>query len=104
MTELMGIPAADYSPHQATYDLRWLRQHGLIVRLPISYRYQVNPAGRRVAKLFVKLDHRLLRPGLSHLLDGCPKAPNRPLANAFIQLECALGDFIQGAKITSAKI
>lgn len=103
MTELMGIPAADSSPHQATYDLRRLRQHGLIERLPNSHRYQISPQGRRVAMLFVKLNNRLLRPGLSQLFDGCPKAPNRPLANAFKQLDRALEDFIQGAKITSAK-
>jgi hypothetical protein len=53
--------------------------------------------------LFVKRHNRLLRPGLSQLFDGCPKAPNRPLANAFNQLDRALEDFIQGAKITSAK-
>jgi DNA-binding PadR family transcriptional regulator len=103
MAELLGIPAADYSPHQATYDLRRLRQHGLIERLANSHRYQVTPQGRRVAMLFVKRHNRLLRPGLSQLFDGCPKAPNRPLANAFKQLDRALEDFIQGAKITSAK-
>jgi len=103
MAELLGIPAADYSPHQATYDLRRLRQHGLIERLPNSNRYQVTPQGRRVAMLYVKLHNRLLRPALSQLFGGCPKAPNRPLTNAFNQLDRALEAFIQGGKITSAK-
>ena len=83
-------PAADYTPHQATYDQRRLRLHGLIERLPYSHRYLVTPAGNRVAMFFVKLDHCLLRPGLSHQSDGCPKAPNRPLAQAFKQFDRAL--------------
>jgi hypothetical protein len=76
----------------------------LIERLPKSHLYQVTPLGLRVAMLFVKIHHRILRPGLSQLFDGCPKAPNRPVANAVKRLDQALENLLLEAKLTSAKI
>jgi predicted MarR family transcription regulator len=55
-----------------TYDLRRLRLHGLIERLPHSQRYRVTNLGQRVALFFTKVHSRILRPGLSQVFDGCP--------------------------------
>ncbi|MBU1653688.1 MAG: hypothetical protein KJ558_02445, partial [Gammaproteobacteria bacterium] len=82
MAQLLGIPLEEYTPGKAAYDLRRLRLHGLIERLPKTHQYQITPEGLRIATLFVKLYDRILRPGLSQLFDGCPKAPNRPVASA----------------------
>jgi hypothetical protein len=49
---------------QLTYDLRRLRIHGLIRRIPHSFRYQVTPAGIRQALFLTRLTQRLLIPGL----------------------------------------
>ncbi|MFB1490987.1 MAG: hypothetical protein AADX98_28285, partial [Thiocapsa sp. C3-3m] len=66
----LGLPLADYSPGRMTYDLRRLRLHGLIERIPQSHRYRVTDAGLRVALFFTKLHSRILRPGLSQLFEG----------------------------------
>ena len=84
-----------YATRQATYDLRWLKCKGLILKTPHSHRYQLTPLGRRVAVLFTKTYWRVLAPGLI-LLD--PKLPNHlkrrsPLATAWRQLDSALEDF-----------
>ena len=62
----------DYSQSQMSYDLRRLRLHGLIQRLPRSNTYQLTSDGIRVAVFYTKLQNRLLRP----LLDANkPPAP-----------------------------
>ena len=48
-----------------TYDLRRLRLHGLIERVPHTNRYRPTDFGLRVSLFFTKAYSRLLRPGLS---------------------------------------
>jgi hypothetical protein len=48
-----------------TYQLRRLRLHGLIERLPGSFRYRVTEFGLRVALFFTRVYNRLLRPSLA---------------------------------------
>lgn len=72
-----------------TYDLRRLRLHGLLQRIPGTHRYEITALGKRVSLFFTKLNARVIRPELSHLFDGCPKAPNRPITNALQQLNHA---------------
>jgi hypothetical protein len=51
--------------------------------------------------LFVKVHHRILRPGLSQLFDGCPKAPNRPLAAAIKHLDRSCEQLFAEAKLAA---
>ena len=67
---------------QITYDLRRLRIHGLIQRIPHSFRYQVTLAGLRQARFLTRLTRRLLIPGLSQLTDPSPPVPTRLRAAA----------------------
>ena len=60
-----------------TYDLRRLRLHGLIQRIPKSYRYDVTPAGLRMALFFTRAYARLLRPKLAQIMPAGP--PGTPL-------------------------
>jgi hypothetical protein len=55
--------------------------------------------GKRVSLFFTKLNARVIRPGLSELFDGCPKAPNRPVSNAMQQLNDAFEELIVEAKL-----
>ena len=48
-----------------TYDLRRLRLHGLIERIPRTNTYPLTPDGIRVAVFYTKLHDRLLRPLLA---------------------------------------
>jgi hypothetical protein len=102
MAQALGLPLAAYSPGRMTYDMRRLRLHGLIERIPQSHRYRVTDAGLRVALFFTKVHSRILRPGLSQLFDGCPKAPNRPIATAMNRLQQALADLFEQAKLAPA--
>ena len=46
------------SSGQMTYDLRRLRLHGLIERIPATYRYQVTAAGLRTAMFLTRVHDR----------------------------------------------
>jgi hypothetical protein len=65
---LSGRDPASISPDVITYQLRRLRLHGLIQRVPNSFRYRVTDAGLRIALFFTRAYNRLLRPGLAAAL------------------------------------
>jgi hypothetical protein len=48
-----------------------------------------------------KVHHRILRPGFSQIMDGCPKAPRRAVASAMKQLDQAIDQMILEAKIAA---
>src|SRR5674536_275651 len=52
-----------------SYDLRWLRLHGLIERLPGTHRYTVTTRDFHLAVFLTRVHHRLLRDGLADILD-----------------------------------
>jgi hypothetical protein len=101
VAELMGETPEHYGPGRMTYDLRRLRLHGLIERIPHTHRYEVTAPGKRVCLFFTKVNARIIRPGLSQLLDGCPKAPNRPLAVAIKQLDRSCEQLFAEAKLAA---
>jgi len=55
-----------------TYDLRRLRLHGMIERIPKTHRYQVTDFGFRAALFFTRTHARLYRPGLAEVLPNAP--------------------------------
>lgn len=101
VAHLLGIGADTYTPGRMTYDLRRLRLHGIITRQPSTHRYQVTPDGMRICLFMTKVHHRILRPGLSQIMDGCPKAPQRPVASAIKQLDQAIDRMISEAKLAA---
>jgi hypothetical protein len=62
---LLGCHAQAISQGAVTYQLRRLRLHRLIQRVPKSFRYEVTDFGLRVALFFTRLYNRLLRPGIA---------------------------------------
>nr|VFJ96393.1 MAG: hypothetical protein BECKLFY1418B_GA0070995_108416 [Candidatus Kentron sp. LFY] len=99
MAQILGIPVDQYSSGRMTYDLRRLRLHGPIERIPHTHRYQVTEMGTRVAFFFTKIHSRISRPGLSESWGGCPESPNRAIANAMNKLDQAIGASFQQAKL-----
>lgn len=69
---LLGKDPRQLSTGQMTYDLRRLRAHGLITRVPASHRYQVTDTGLHHAMFLTRVHDRLLRTGLAHLADPTP--------------------------------
>ena len=69
-----------------TYDLRRLRLHGMIERIPKSHRYRVTDFGFRAALFFTRTHARLYRPGFAEVL---PKLPNAPPGTSKLQQHLA---------------
>jgi hypothetical protein len=59
---IAGLLGSDYRPGQMTYDLRRLRLHGLIRRIPRSNRYLLTDDGIRIAVFYTKIYNRMLVP------------------------------------------
>lgn len=86
---LLGEDPEQYRPGRMTYDLRRLRLHGLIERIPHSHHYQVTKLGFRTALFVTRAYNRLLRPGLSALGPDPPPA-SIPLRRAFQNVDRAI--------------
>jgi hypothetical protein len=98
VAQLMGHSPQQYSPGRMTYDLRRLRLHGIIARDTGTHRYHVTHQGIRICLFMTKVHHRVIRPGFSQLMDGCPKASRRPVTAAIKQLDYAIDQMVSEAK------
>lgn len=97
---LLGKAPSELSLGQLTYDLRRLRLHGLIERLPKQHRYRVTDAGLRVALFISRLSARTLRPGLATVMPDTA-ANDSSLRRAFEQLERAMDDWCAEANVAA---
>jgi hypothetical protein len=73
---LLGKTPDELSTGQISYDLRRLRAHGLITRIPGTHRYQITDTGSHHAMLLTHVHTRVLQPGLAQLTDPDPPAPS----------------------------
>jgi hypothetical protein len=89
LARLLGLRPEQLTAGRMTYDLRRLRLHGLIERIPKTHRYRLTPTGLRIAIFFNRLYGRLLRPTLSALSLQAPPGTNAINA-AFRQLEAQI--------------
>jgi hypothetical protein len=85
LAQLLGFDPANYPIGRMTYDLRRLRLHGVIERIPHSHRYQLTPQGLRIALFFSRTYARLLRPKLPQIMPEAPPIPST-LRTAFDRL------------------
>jgi predicted MarR family transcription regulator len=93
-----GLLDNDYTTNQMTYDLRRLRLHGLIVRVPHTNTYSLTPEGLRVAVFYTKLHRRPLRP----LLDAhSPPAPVE-VRRALAVIDETIADYVTNARLGTA--
>ena len=86
LAQLLGKRPDQLSAGSMTYDLRRLRLHGLIQRIPRSHRYRLTTQGCSAALFFSRTYLRLLRPALSWPLPATKprhKSPLQPLLDAF---------------------
>src|SRR5215207_9103080 len=72
---LLGTAPREITAGQAGYDLRRLRVHGLIARIPGTHRYRLTHIGGDHAMLLTRIHTRLLQPGLAQLTDPDPPMP-----------------------------
>ena len=83
-----------------SYQLRRLRLHGFIKRLPKSFRYLVTDFGWRAALFFTRAYNRILRPASAAALPG-HAALATPLKRAFDNVDVQLTKWINHAKLAA---
>jgi hypothetical protein len=94
-----GLLDADYTSNQMTYDLRRLRLHGLIERLPHTNTYVLTAQGRRVAVFYNKVHGRVLRPLVA--AGDHPPAPIE-LRRALCTIDRTIDNYITHARLGRA--
>src|SRR6266404_2600395 len=100
LAALSGRDPDAISQGAITYQLRRLRLHGLIERLPNSFRYRVTEFGFRAALFFTRLYNRLLRPGLAAALPHL-RAVDAPLKRAFDKINTQVQAWIDQAQFAA---
>lgn len=97
---LTGQTPATITQGRMTYDLRRLRLHGMIERIPKTHRYRVTQFGLRAALFFTRVHARLYRPGIAAFTgNGPPESSD--LADHFHKLENHIDSYVQEAKLAA---
>lgn len=86
MAQLLGLEPGHFTQGKMTYDLRRLRLHGLIERIPNTHRYKVTDFGFKAATMLTRTYNRVLRPGLAAIHDAIPPELTR-LRKAFEKVD-----------------
>jgi hypothetical protein len=94
--ELRGLPAV--TAGQMTYDLRRLRTHHLIERIPRTHRYRVTATGLHTAMILTRIHDRVLPAGLAQLTATGPPGKLRTAATAY---QTAIDDIIRDAGLAA---
>jgi len=96
VAQLLGRAADQYASGHMTYDLRRLRLHGLIARVPHSHRYHLTALGARMAVLYVRVYARGFRPAASLPTSGTHRGPQ-----TLERLDAALTKFLQEVRLVA---
>lgn len=99
LAPLLGKDPSQLTPGRMTYELRRLRLHGLIERIPGTNRYRVTPDGLRSAMLLTRTYHRVLCPGLREISSQHP-FPSE-LRKVFDRTEREIDRFLQQAHLAA---
>jgi hypothetical protein len=100
LAQLLGLDPANYPQGRMTYDLRRLRLHGIIERIPRSHRYQLTPGGLRIALFFSRVHDRLLRPILATIMPQALQT-SAPVRLAFDRLQTAIDESCREEKLVA---
>jgi hypothetical protein len=96
IAQFLGRDPDQYAAGHMTYDLRRLRLHGLIERVPLSHRYRITELGARMAILYVRVYARGFRPAAS-----LPTAGSRRGSETLERLDAALTKFLQEVRLVA---
>lgn len=98
---LLGLDAGDITPGRMSYELRRLRLHGLIERVPKAHRYHLTDLGLQTALFYTRVYSRILRPGLALVSPQAPAASPASLQRSFRTAEQAVKTWCDEAKIAA---
>jgi len=93
LAQLLGLAESQISPGRMSYDLRRLRLHALIERIPKTQRYRLTAFGLKTALFYSRAYQRLLRRALSELHALHP-LPSSTLATAYAKFQNALDAYV----------
>ncbi len=96
IAQLLGGDPDQYAAGRMTYDLRRLRLHGLIERVPHSHRYRLTDRGARMAVLYVRVYARGFR-----LAASLPHVGTHRGSPTFERLDAALTTFLQEVRLVA---
>ena len=96
IAQLLGCAPDQYVAGQMTYDLRRLRLHGLIERVPRSHRYRITDLGARLAMLYVRVYARGFRPAASLPTTGTHRG-----SATLERLDAALTKFLEEVRLVA---
>jgi hypothetical protein len=99
LAPLLGLGADNISAGRMTYDLRRLRLHGLIERIPKTHRYHLTRKGIITALFFTRSYARVLRSGMAQTIP-IEWAGATPLRLSFDAVLEGINDFVADAKLT----
>ena len=97
---LLGIKPSELSPGRVTYDLRRLRLHGLIQRIPKTHSYRITAKGLRTAIFYTRLYNRSLRTGLA-MISPHPVDADIPIAKSIRAAERAVNTWYDKANLAA---
>jgi hypothetical protein len=100
LAPMLGLDPATYPAGRMTYDLRRLRLHGIIERIPRSHRYRLTPDGLRIALFFSRTYARLLRPALAAIMPQSQSTPTR-IRTAFDRLQSVIDEHCQQQRLAA---
>ncbi len=100
LAALLGQPVERFTPGRMTYQLRRLRLHGLIERIPKTHRYRLTSFGLRVTIFCTRAYSRILRPGLGLALPTTSPSPCS-LRRSFDKLEQEVNAWVTHAKLAA---
>jgi hypothetical protein len=98
---LLGLHPGDITLGRMTYELRRLRLHGLIERVPGTHRYHLTDQGLQTALFYTRVYSRILRPGLALVSPQAPAASPASLQRSFRTAEQAVNTWCDEAKIAA---
>ena len=99
LAPLLAQKPSQLTSGRITYDMRRLRLHGLIERIPKSYRYRITAKGLRTA-IFTRLYNRALRTGLA-IISQRAIGYELPIAKSIRAAEVAVNNWYDDEKLAA---
>ena len=98
--ELLGLPIEELTQGRMSYQLRRLRLHGMIERIPKSHRYRLTDFGLRTALFCTRAWARVFRTGLGMILPTASPVPSS-LRTSFDRVRQEIDTWIDRAKLAA---
>jgi len=96
----LGLAPDELTPARLTCELRRLRLHGIIERIPGTHRYRLTGFGSRKILFLTRGYARILRPGFGSILPNL-SAPNCALRRSFDNLDQQVSARLEKAKLAA---